>query len=555
MSSEESEQGGDEVETVILRFRDLVTSLGETIKEHEEIANEKGIVYWGWWRKAGEKVPHEVFAQLNSKARSQSPGLEIYLFDSGQYKLYSAICNGIDYHSSKEGPPEVKRTPSYYNERKFLAWFRLTSISEINDDAIDGILNDLTYVRVDDFFESGTSRYDPFYSKRVMSLEELRQQDRTIWFVRTSSQDDPSNEISLLDSKRFEPAHFPKEYRQKQPSKLLWLSDLHFSIGDHHRFPLKNYQDEKTLAHQLEKAVEEKENKSLGGIIVSGDLTWKADPDEYDYAQSFLENCVSWSHLDWYDFLICPGNHDLAFSDDPADKDQPVKMASDVATKGYRELYNQLFFQQPNDYLASGRRYLLGNSFPVEVVGLNSSLLQQEEDLFQGNGFLGDDQLSAVKKEMEWDETDDPRAMRIVVVHHHVIPVNYRLKAVRGRSYSVVLDAEAMIRWALDCKVDLILHGHMHEPFYTELTRPRRFYDANENMQEIAVLGMGSSGVDHDHIDNGKRNLCAVLDFSWNDVRVTYYEISPRGEANEHKTIKIQPPFLRSNDAGHHRSR
>lgn len=47
-------------ETVILRFRDLVTAEGETIKKHIAVIEDCDYVWWGWWKGATRKrlLPH-----------------------------------------------------------------------------------------------------------------------------------------------------------------------------------------------------------------------------------------------------------------------------------------------------------------------------------------------------------------------------------------------------------------------------------------------------------------------------------------------------------------
>ena len=42
---------------IILRFRDLVTKENDTIKQHQEIIQQHGSVWWGWWKKGTEKTP------------------------------------------------------------------------------------------------------------------------------------------------------------------------------------------------------------------------------------------------------------------------------------------------------------------------------------------------------------------------------------------------------------------------------------------------------------------------------------------------------------------
>ena len=99
----------------------------------------------------------------------------------------------------------------------------------------------------------------------------------------------------------------------------------------------------------------------------------------------------------------------------------------------------------------------------------NGSLLQQEKGHFQGHGFIGDDQMQYVAKNMGWDKVNKnskSHVFRIAVLHHHVMPVTYRDIPMKDVGYSVVLDAEAFARWVVQNRVDLVLHGHMHQPFH-----------------------------------------------------------------------------------------
>ena len=70
-----------QVENIVLRFRDLVTEENETIKKHKEIIQNKGYVWWAWWKKGAEVTPIAEFSLLASKAKEKS--IEIYLLDSG----------------------------------------------------------------------------------------------------------------------------------------------------------------------------------------------------------------------------------------------------------------------------------------------------------------------------------------------------------------------------------------------------------------------------------------------------------------------------------------
>ena len=113
-------------ETIILRFRDLVTSTNGTVNEHKDIIDEYGEVWWAWWKKGDEKTPKK-FPVLGASAK-ETP-INLFLVDSGQNLLYKAECIGVE---SKTATPMVspdkEKTPLYYRDLVYYAWFHFTSI-------------------------------------------------------------------------------------------------------------------------------------------------------------------------------------------------------------------------------------------------------------------------------------------------------------------------------------------------------------------------------------------------------------------------------------------
>ena len=119
----------NEFEKVVLRFRDLVTECGGTIEQHKRIIAEKGYVWWGWWNKGHEKLPFDEIVVLTGRVQDNPE--TFYLLDSGQNKLYKALCTDISRgKNGKEGTPETECTPDYYNVQKYFAWFKFSSIEE-----------------------------------------------------------------------------------------------------------------------------------------------------------------------------------------------------------------------------------------------------------------------------------------------------------------------------------------------------------------------------------------------------------------------------------------
>lgn len=512
----------EEPKTVILRFRDLVTEVGGTLSRHRKIIDSRGFVWWGWWNKAGETVPAAAFQRLNAVARSGPT--EILLLDSGRGLLFSGRCAEIKWDTNVERipSPEEDATPEYYRDQEYFAWFKLTSLDESPQN--EAVLKQFSYSQVDDFFEPPPSRYVKFYGKQVYSAQELRQQDRTIWFVKEYAAGDPVHEILLLNQRKITPTNFQRDVIESSSTRLLWVSDLHFGNP---AFPASSTASQTKLAVAIENLLKDKDKASLGGVIASGDFTWKADPAEFEEAHAFLDYTRSWAKLDDYQVAICPGNHDIKFGNHPPAAGTEVNPADGGSRAAYADFYQSLFFIGPNEFMSSGRRWLLGGAVPIEVVCLNSSLLQQFATLFQGHGFVGDSQIRDASERMHWNDEDGPRPVRLVVVHHNLLPTTYREIPKISANYSVMLDAEAISRWMVEHHVDVLLHGHMHQPFVASVSRPANNVESAADWGKFHLLGIGSSGVAISHIGEVGANTIGLLEFSHTAIQFETYSVHP----------------------------
>lgn len=529
----------DEFSTVILRFRDLVTDRGDTIRRHQSIAGgDKGYVWWGWWHKLGETVPEDAFRKLSDKA--EAGGFDLYLLDTGQELLYKAKCSEIYWDAKlKEIPTkEIDATPEYYNKKSYLAWFKLSNFEGVSNP--ESVLHGFSYVKVDEFFLSRQSRYTAFYNKQVRSTHELQQQNRTIWFVRPFASTDSTHEISLLDPRSITPENFSPDYFESSSRNLLWVSDLHFSVDDHHAFPLKSDDIRFDLGHQIENVVKGLNMDSIAGLIVSGDITWQAIPEEFEQAKHFVTEGLNWMPMQSDQIAICPGNHDLKFSTNPSKKGQPVTIVKDDYKAAYSKFYQDIFYLAPNRFLSCGRRFLLGKSIPVDIVCLNSSSLQQQKKAFQGQGFIGQEQMNDAAEKMGWQAgAAVSRGIRIVVLHHHILPTTFSERPEPNYMYSVVLDEEALARWIVDHRINMVLHGHMHQPFCAKVSRPINLQEAEPNWHEFYVLGMGSSGVRQDHLGEVAKNTIGLLTFDRRSVTVRVLSVHPVNPSEKIWSIEI----------------
>lgn len=517
-----------DVQTLILRFRDLATAAGQTVALHRQIVQQNQYVWWGWWNKFGEQVPVDLFSELNARMKVQP--LDLYLFDSGKNELRRARCSEIRWGtgSTRVRSPEPDRTPEYYKQQEYFAWFRFVDIAA--DTAGPDQLRNFTYVQVTDFFESRVSRFFPFYGKRVESLQELQDQNRTIWFVRDFRTGDRTG-AAQAPGKAIAELPFSTDPLASHSSTILWLSDLHFGKS---AFPALSDQYQRNLSQALEQDLKSNRQNSVAAVVVSGDLTWSNERAEFDDARQFLAGLRSWSTLDVSRIVVCPGNHDLKFSATPAKVGEKATLAAGDARRGYSEFYKSLYGHEANRFLSCGRRFLVGNAFAVDIVCLNSSLLEQAKDAFQGQGFVGDDQLTDAAAQMGWDKAgglDSPRAFRVLVLHHHLVPVSFRPIPYIDHAASITWDAEAIVRWIIRNRVDLVLHGHMHDPFVTRMARPEP--DSPGKWHSFHIAGLGSSGVAATELGDERYNTYAVVDFGKGGVSLEIRRLDSKGSIQQ----------------------
>jgi 3',5'-cyclic AMP phosphodiesterase CpdA len=507
--------------TLALRFRDL--SIRDTVEAHNVIAREHGYVWWGWWNKPDERTPREVFASLMRRIKDTGEPVEIFLVDSGHDLLYTArleeivVAPGLQ-EDERALTPEPERTPAYYRETPYRVWFKFRGEIE---ERPPSTIREFSYDEVPEEVFVADPHQHRYDGKRVESLQEmLSRRHRTIYFLRTFAEGDKEGEL------QFEAPDEPKSF-QLQPvigssDYILLLSDLHFSDGGQHQFALRADVGEPDLFNVIKEDIDAHfPDRPPTAIIVSGDLTWHGSADEFEHARTFLSRLKSAWSLDWSQFVIVPGNHDITWlTDDHGGAGRPAVAEAEGA---YRRFFAQaLRFNAPEE-LSLGRRYLLDTFVPVDVVGVNSCRLERDE--YRGYGYVGLEQLRRAFDAMGWGKGSEPGPkVRVLVLHHHVVPVVPREK-LGATNYSLTLDAGELLYTALEYGVDLIVHGHQHKPFVAGFSRYVETGDIPRG-RTVVIHGAGSVGVATPHLPAGVGNAYSILRFDHKGLNISIRERS-----------------------------
>ena len=504
-----------------LRFRDL--SIEDTVGAHNTIAAEHGYVWWGWWNKPEERTPTEVFASLARTIEQTGEPVEIFLVDSGHERLYLGRLRQIEVTPGLQGDergltPEADRTPAYYRETPYRVWFKFEGEIEEREQAM---IRDFSYQEVPEGLFVADRHQDRYDGKRVESLEEmLSRRHRTIYFLRQFAAGDKEGEL------QFEAAEDPKPFQvvpvAGSSDYALLLSDLHFSEAGQHQFALSADVGAPDLFNVLKEDIETHfPDRPPVAVIVSGDLTWHGAADEFEHAREFLSRLRSAWGLDWSQFVVVPGNHDITWlTDDEGEAGGPARPEAEDA---YRRFFAQALRFNAPEQLSLGRRYLFGNFVPIDVIAVNSCRL--ERDAYRGYGYVGVDQLREAFDAMGWEKGSDPGPkVRVLVLHHHVVPVVPR-EELGAPNYSLTLDAGELLYTALEYGVDLILHGHQHKPFVAGFSR----YVENDDIERqraLAIHGAGSVGVATAHLPAGVGNAYSILRFDHGRLNISIRERS-----------------------------
>lgn len=481
--------------TIILRFRDLVTENGKTNETHKNIIdnNNNSYVWWAWWKKGREKTPIGEIAKLNEIAKNQK--INIFLVDSGNDKLYNALCSEIKFSSTEEESPEKDKTPEYYRDNSYHVWFKFEKIEDCERDE----LKKYSYVDIESLFEDNEDDYSLFNDKVVFDTKELIQQNRTLWFIREFREGDKENEIKLLNSNYIEPSNFSVKFNELTGNSLLWLSDLHLSNDVLNVTP-----GEKSLTNHIKTTCSNFNDdlfSDIAALIISGDITNCCSEDGFSQAETMITNLNRelGGALDNQRIIISPGNHDFKRIDTspPKDNEDEYKEPDYYwdhpdSSEFFSKFYKDIFRIKPNKFMANGRKYLTQSGKTVEIVALNTMILQQYKG-FEGHGYVSQEQLDFVEKEMNWQRKS--AAIRIVVMHHHYCPACLHEQMSYDKAGSVVYDADRLIRWSVKNNVKLILHGHKHNEYFSKVSIPVTRGDIDESvLRDIYVVSLGGTG-------------------------------------------------------------
>lgn len=323
----------------------------------------------------------------------------------------------------------------------------------------------------------------------------------------------------------------------KYTATILHLSDLHYGC-DH-----RSYSDETRIKEDL-RGLDELIKKDLDemgivvdGIVISGDLSCKGIPDEFNWALSEIQKLSEALRINSENISIIPGNHDVNW----ISEDQKILPAND-AKSSYRTFYQLFFNKRPMD---NDKLYHLAflKEKNLLILGLDSCMIESESTA--GIGYIGDKQFTEAIQKIR-SEYDNKNPFKIAVLHHHLLPVE-RISSIpsENENFSLVMDASGVLRNLYKENFAIILHGHQHQPYYSDLYLPdirRNNVNREARLSRMAIIGAGSMGINKNKLGNIRRYHYNIITINANSKNAS---IKIHGRAT---TMHSDEEFEQSHD-------
>jgi hypothetical protein len=298
---------------------------------------------------------------------------------------------------------------------------------------------------------------------------------------------------------------------------VVHLSDLHVSQYYRHRFGTHRNSNEHSAGELLRDDLESM--RLLGRIdalVITGDMVWSAELEEFLRAKEVVEEILMALELDRSRLLMIPGNHDIRWNPGELANTTGSGRASREAYDVFAALVKPVSVQRAVDALEVTSR---SGRCSLRIIGLDSNRVEGPDA--PGIGFVARESLLACKRYVLEKLREDREAGRVtnawIAVHHHIFPAcSLPLPEAERRKVSVMANASEVIDFANQMGIEVVLHGHEHQP---SVTVARRWpIDEGNVFAPVVSVGAGSFGVSRDYLGPFARNQYFVVHRRTKDI-------------------------------------
>ena len=492
---------------LLLRFRDILRS---TVEEHNRIVEQSANhrVLWGWWKKELEPFPDPYLSDLRDDLNDRGSS-KVYFVNSENHKVYSSDIFKIFYCPDKHPiciEDKELKCPDYYKDTKLDCWFEIGMITEISTSELGNFVfspkNCTTSPDGSGNFSISQARIG-----QVVDTTDFKflNDNVSLWLI---CKKDSLNTSTI---KRFPGISYnPYETRGRY---ILHLSDLLFGVQ--HTFAISKNKGSSIGKHTLLESIcrdlkmQGINYQEIALVVITGDITCTASPQEFNVAARFIDEAAKCFGISAGQVVCVPGNHDIEWVNGDGNIDEEAEL-------NYRQFFYRVYKDEPEESLVRINEFNISGK-TVAVIGLNSCRLESKETA--GIGFVGSEQIQQVEDFFAHEREsahERPIDYKIALVHHHLLPVNYTEQYNRKqKEVSLLLDSEALMQCLIENKVNTILHGHQHQPYFAQIRRmiPSGVAGHENGIDgTLNIIGGGSVGVNQAGLNSIGRNTYQLLE-------------------------------------------
>lgn len=272
--------------------------------------------------------------------------------------------------------------------------------------------------------------------------------------------------------------------------QLAVISDIHAGEGARAKdlCPLNSPgRDTKPDDNYREKFIRFLADKRLKAdyLILPGDVTDKAKPDEVKIASDFIEEARKALDVKAENVVFVPGNHDVDWSVfDSADTTGVRRAQRYVPIRADQFQFNAIV-ARGKGCVFDAPHFTIWADADVLVVGYNSS--HHDEPKKFHHGLIDAAHIQEIRQALKILPVAKDQ-LRLFLVHHHLLQYDDPTPA--SPDVSIMVNAEQLQALLREFSFDILVHGHRHLPRFTT--------HSLNGSPEVAILCAGSFSVEID---------------------------------------------------------
>ncbi|MBR3223077.1 MAG: metallophosphoesterase [Kiritimatiellae bacterium] len=208
----------------------------------------------------------------------------------------------------------------------------------------------------------------------------------------------------------------------------------------------------------------EKENLKADYLLIPGDMTESAHPEEVSLASKVLIGIREQLEVPENKVVYVPGNHDVDWGIlDPRDSTKTRWRHRYMALNESQFVFDSINKRGiPNGDLLQNNYFNLWEYEDFVVLGYNSASTDKKGEKVH-HGDIVIDHVKAMENVLKNMNFYNDRRIKVCLIHHHLR--NYPLPTPIDYDPSTANNGECLIDLLLDYNFDLIVHGHRHHSF------------------------------------------------------------------------------------------